>query len=88
MVEQTISKASNSKETFTFKEFISFLLQAVTKASEKWSLGIMTPSYLEVLRGGQASKQASSNKIYMILSDREKKYIFIHLGIITHSLLP
>jgi len=43
MVEQTISKASNSKETFTFKEFINFLLQAVTKASEKWSLGIMTP---------------------------------------------
>jgi hypothetical protein len=52
------------------KEFTGFLLQALSKTTEKWSLGIMTPIELEVLRGGQPSKQASNNKIYMILSDK------------------
>jgi NADPH-dependent 7-cyano-7-deazaguanine reductase QueF-like protein len=43
MVEQTVSKASNGKETINLKEFTAVLLQAVTRATEKWSLGIMTP---------------------------------------------
>jgi|JI9StandDraft_1071089.scaffolds.fasta_scaffold243658_2 hypothetical protein len=34
----------------------------------------MTPVELEVLRGGSASKQTNNNKIYLILSDKEKKY--------------
>ncbi len=43
---------------------------AISKYGEKWSIGIMTPIELEVLRGGSASKQASNNKIYLILSDK------------------
>jgi hypothetical protein len=34
----------------------------------------MTPVELEVLRGGTPSRQANNNKIYLILSDKEKKY--------------
>jgi hypothetical protein len=35
----------------------------------------MTAIELEMLRGGSGSKQASSSKIYLILSDKAKKYV-------------
>jgi hypothetical protein len=43
MAEQTISKATAAKETMSYKEFQSNLLAAISKSSEKWSIGIMTP---------------------------------------------
>jgi len=43
MVDQTATKASNNKETMSLKEFSGYLLQAITKSTEKWTLGIMTP---------------------------------------------
>jgi len=43
MVEQTVSKASGGTEKLNLKDFTTFLLQALARASEKWSVGIMTP---------------------------------------------
>lgn len=43
MIEQTVAKASASKETMNLKEFTSYVLQAISKSTEKWSIGIMTP---------------------------------------------
>ena len=61
------------------------MLQAISKSSEKWSIGIMTPVELEVLRGGTPSKQANNTKIYMILSDKENKYSICEAGFTTPS---
>lgn len=36
----------------------------------------MTPIELEMLRGGNASKQSNNNKLYLILSDKMKKYFY------------
>lgn len=71
----------------TIKEFTNSLLQAISKTSDRWGLGIMTPVELEVLRGGTPSKQANNNKVYLILSDKDKKYSPFHLGSTTPSLL-
>lgn len=57
------------------KEFTTSIMQAISRTSEKWGVGIMTPVELEVLRGGVPTKQANNNKIYLILSDKEKKYV-------------
>lgn len=70
MVEQTVAKASNQQQTMTLKEFTNYLLMAISKTTEKWGIGIMTPVELEVLRGGAPNKQANNNKIYLILSDK------------------
>lgn len=43
MVEQTVSKASNSKETIGLKDFTSYLLLAIGHTNERWNVGIMTP---------------------------------------------
>lgn len=43
MVEQTVSKASGNQVTMTLKEFSTHLLEAISKSSEKWGIGIMTP---------------------------------------------
>lgn len=43
MVDQTVAKASAAKESILFKEFMSILVQALLKSSERWTLGIMTP---------------------------------------------
>lgn len=69
-----MTKASAGQENMNMKEFTSHLLQAISKSSEQWGIGIMTPVELEVLRGGTPSKQASNNKIYLILSDKQKKF--------------
>lgn len=74
MVQQTIAKASAGKQVFNLKEFTAYLIAALSKSSQKWSVGIMTPIELQVLRGGTPSKQAGNTKLYMILSDKESKY--------------
>lgn len=45
----------------------------------------MTPIELEMLRGGNASKQSNNNKLYLILSDKNKKYSIIHVDCIYPS---
>lgn len=53
------------------KEFTGHLLAAISKSSPVWSVGIMTPIELEILRGGAVSKQSGSNsKLYLILSNK------------------
>lgn len=81
MVEQTIAKASNHQETMSLKQFTNNLLMAISKATEKWGIGIMTPVQLQLLRGGAPNRQANNNKIYLILSDKEKKYHFSYCQI-------
>ena len=43
MIEQTVTKASAGQENMNMKEFTSHLLQAISKSSEQWGIGIMTP---------------------------------------------
>jgi hypothetical protein len=74
LLEQTVAKASASRETLTLKEFAAHLVAAVSRSSERWGVGVMTPVELELLRGGAAGRQSGNNKLYLILSDKEKKY--------------
>lgn len=73
MIKQIVTKASAGKETLTFKEFVSAAINGLQKDHQKWSIGIMTPIELDMLRGG-SGKSHQQNKIYMILSDKENKY--------------
>lgn len=46
---------------------------ALRKEGDRWSVGIMTPIELEILRGGNANKQSNNNKLYLILTEKQKK---------------
>jgi hypothetical protein len=48
----------------------------------------MTPIELEMLRGGNASKQSQNNKIYLIISEKQKKYNMTHTGFTSPSPSP
>ena len=56
---------------------------ALRKEHDRWSLGIMTPIELEMLRGGSGNKQSSNNKLYLILSEKQKKYLLHDLDFIS-----
>ena len=75
LIQQIIPKASGGKENLSYKEFVSAVINGLQKDHKKWSIGIMTPLELDMLRGGgNSNKSYNNNKIYMILSDKENKY--------------
>ena len=73
LVDQTVAKASAGQESFIFRDFAQALLAGLQKSHPRWSVGIMTPTELDALRGASQSKASSSNKLYLIVSDKEKK---------------
>lgn len=73
LAQQTVAKISSNGEQLSFRDFISAVYAALSKSGDRWSIGIMTPVELEMLRGGNTSKQSSNSKLYLILSDKSKK---------------